>query len=212
MWDPKVARQELSSAQLECQLLRDEIMQKLEYGYKIRAAMYGSVALITAYLYGQTSPEPLLFLLPLFIILACFIENNDAIGAAFSISTYLVVFYNDIFKWEGRIIKRRTLTKNRDNKQLFKIDVHTKPYILSSLFCITNSIFFCFKTNDMSRLCIIILILFLFFIIFTRTKDIFKIKSGREYHELYMPDWERVKEEESELQVRQNCNKKSSDE
>ncbi|MFR8276311.1 MAG: hypothetical protein ACLU98_08245 [Desulfovibrio fairfieldensis] len=200
MTDERAIWQERSSAELECQLLRDEIMQKLEYGYKIRAAMYGSVALITAYLYGQTSPEPFLFLLPLFIIFACFLENNDAIRASFSISAYLIVFYDNIFKWEGRIAERRKLVGDIRNKQKFKINVHTKPYILSSLFCVTNFIIFSFNAKSISQIIIGILIILLFCITISKNKHILKIKQSSEYIDTYVSAWRLVKEKEFELQ------------
>lgn len=200
MPDKKAVWQERSSAELECQLLRDEILQKLEYGYKIRAAMYGSVALITAYLYGQTCPSPFLFLLPLFIIFACFIENNDAIRASFSISAYLIVFYNDTFKWEGRIAERRKLFDKIKEEQKFKINVHTKPYILCSMFCITNFIIFSINNKSISQISIGILIIFIFYKIITKNKNILKIKKSSVYTDTYVSAWRRVKEKESELQ------------
>lgn len=200
MPDKKDVRQERSSAELECQLLRDEILQKLEYGYKIRAAMYASVALITAYLYGQTCPPPFLFLLPLFIIFACFIENNDAIRAAFSISSYLIVFHNNTFKWEGRIAKRRKLVDDLKEEQKFKIDTHTKPYILCSMFCITNFIIFSINNKLVSQISIGILIMFIFYKIITKNKNILKIEKSSTYTDMYVSYWTKVKEKESELQ------------
>lgn len=139
----------IKSRQNECKMLRDEINIKIEYGYKIRFAMYTSVGVVLAFLYeimGKVNniPEfaPIIFLSPILIIIACYIEDLETIESIFSIAAYLALFHRDIYKWELRLIGKFYEARNNNLDYQFDEKSHTIPYVLMISLCFCNFVIY----------------------------------------------------------------------
>ena len=128
----------LTSKQLECQLIRDEALLKIEYSYKIRLAMYAAIALLTGYLYENSVDCPFLFLTPLLIIVICYLEDLETIESVFSAGTYLAIFHNDIFKWDSRLGAKWEYMKPEHKDYELDVKSHILTYFFSFIFIYTN--------------------------------------------------------------------------
>lgn len=118
-------------------MLRTEILQYIQNYHNTRSMMYASSGAVLAFLFGNNVTEPLMYLLPLFIIIPAYLA---AVNFWLSISTdsaYLMVFHEEMkseFQWESRYTKL-SQARNLRNPSLM---MNTQPlsYISVAALCV----------------------------------------------------------------------------
>lgn len=111
-------------------MLQEEIKFYFEAYQNFRALMFTVTALI--FTFAFTKDEPLIFLIPIFIILPIFNICNDNLSAICRNGTYIYVFLEDKdSRWESRLIKRDNLysAKNYGKSAI-------SPYICLLISCL----------------------------------------------------------------------------
>ena len=96
------------TAERECDRLNREIMQYLEEYQTVRNMMYGVTVSILA-LNGAFFDNYYLFLLPLIVILPSYIILYDYWRCVVRASSYLRVFYPELYPWEYRNLQKEDM-------------------------------------------------------------------------------------------------------
>jgi len=169
--------------------LKDEIIRDGNSVHQYRNLMYTTTAAIFAFSFTQL--EPLIFMLPVTMIMPIFKICMGRYSAMCRIGAYLYVFLEgDIFKWETRLHEYDFYYSKSVKKSIIS------PYSLSIISCF---LLFLYKFDYMNILlienliriivsCLITIICII--IIYIKQIDYIKLKNK------YIKRWEHVKEKE----------------
>lgn len=163
--------------------LREEILKEATAVQNYRNVMYASIAAI--YTFAFTQSEPLVFLVPIFVIMPIYKICTSRTSAMCRIGAYLLVFLEgDEFHWETRLHKYDEVYEINVKKST--ISPYTISVLTSGLLCFIRIDFANFYSLDnIARVSICVLVC-MYCVITIRKNQINYIKEKDKYIERWM--------------------------
>ena len=171
-------------------MLRAEILQYLQHYQSIRVFMYTSCAAIFVFLFQRETREPLMFLLPLLVIIPAYLSAANYWLCVTVDSAYLVVFHEEqgsSFQWE-RNHDQFSVASNCVGRMFSYLVMNIQPlaYILATLVCFAIYGYFLYNKRPyisgieiIIGICCIVFCLCIFGFIRVKDKSVY-IKQWRE--------------------------------
>ncbi len=179
----------------EYQFLREEIIYDTTAVQNYRNLMYTIVAAIYAFAFTQS--EPLIFLIPISVILPIFKICMGRRSSMCKIGAYLLVFLeadDSVFNWETRLHKYDNVYSKDIKKSI--ISPYTVSVLVSVALCIIRIDFKYFSSpENIIRLGICAVVGIVSLIIISKGQV-----NYIEVKEKYIKQWEYIKEQESEIE------------
>ena len=131
----------------EYKMLRTEILQYLQHYQNIRTFMFTSTTAIFTFLFKSETREPLMYLLPLLVVIPAYLSAVNYWLCVTVDAAYLIVFHEgqkgfkgleeNNFNWETRHSRFGKLTKSRKHVGYSWLIENIQPlaYILVSMVC-----------------------------------------------------------------------------